>query len=132
MTHTRYFLLFVCLAFVGTDAFAETFTIPAQDPTPVKGVRSKKAIKIFGDISIIPMSGMTVVLRTSSLGDIIVGKRYNFPEPLGRKFDTLESRRTHVEMQGVVLTFCATKQLEAGTLGCRMFDPSGPIKVNTK
>lgn len=134
MTHIRSFLLFVCLVCLlgaGSNTFAESFTIPTQDSTPVKGVQSKDTLTISGEIDIVPMSGMTVVLRTPSLGDIIVGKRYSFPQDLGSKLDALQSRRILVEMRGVVFTFCTTGQMKKGTVGCRKFDPSAPISVVT-
>lgn len=126
------YLLWTFAVLGNSPAIADEFTVPVLDSTPLKGTpRSKDTLTLSGHLEMIPMDGMTVVLIIPSMGQIIIGKRYNLSTELGRRIDALERARTSIEMKGVVLTFCTEAQMKKGTLGCRMFDPSRPVAAKT-
>ncbi len=126
-----YFYSFITtvILFFSSVVKAETLIISPFESPKYSGVISKKALTLSGEIKTVPMGGATVLLATPSMGQIIIGKYLSLPSDIAQRLTDFEKNKTSVTVTGSVVTICSDKEIEQGTVGCRMFDTTKPISV---
>ena len=92
--------------------------------------KSKERLKVSGEIGIIPLQGVTVVIVTPNLGQIIIAKLLSLPSDVSERFEELDANGYTVDATGYVVTLCNEREIKkSNAAGCRIFDESKPINI---